>query len=181
MCAYSWNPGALNESGGRVAGVTPQAPVAKPDSLSALRSREEGFRRATGGMAAALSAFSRDLSALREAVAKPAGALPGSPAAESLHRIRRSLSERVGPLPHATATRSTPRVGARMVRLMPIYTGHPAILQNILENVQIALDSERRRRGLDKPAGGPSGNAGPGRGEPSTPGPHLKVIKGGKK
>jgi hypothetical protein len=70
-------------------------------------------------------------------------------------------------------------------RLMAVITGfHPAIQQHILTSVQMAIDSERHRRGWTESAVVPPGSkAGPdtSAGGPPGPAPHLRVIEGGRK
>lgn len=67
---------------------------------------------------------------------------------------------------------------------LPGYVGEARerALENIAENCRLAIQSERERRGLDKPAAVPPGSVGAGgMVEPSPPAlPDLHVIEGGK-
>lgn len=67
------------------------------------------------------------------------------------------------------------------VFLLPGYVGEARerALENIAENCRIAIQSERERRGLDKPAGGTSRqNAGAENlHEGSAPAPPLRLVK----
>ena len=68
--------------------------------------------------------------------------------------------------------------------VLPGYHGEARerVLENIASNVRMALDSERRRRGLDRPAEGTSRQrAGAEFSEPSSSAParlHLRLVEG---